>query len=62
MLCLCKTLGQNRLAARLLLVHGGALEWPPSCRYGSMFWFSRKKFVGSYARFSSAKRSYWRSP
>jgi hypothetical protein len=36
--------------------------WPPSCRYGSMFWFSRKKFVGSYARFSSTKRSYCRSP
>jgi hypothetical protein len=30
--------------------------------YGSMFWFSRKKFVGSYARFSSTKRSYCRSP
>lgn len=37
-------------------------RWPPSCRYGSMFWFSRKKFVGSYARFSSTKRSYCRSP
>ena len=36
--------------------------WPPTCRYGSMFWFSRKKFVGSYARFSSTKRSYCRSP
>ena len=36
--------------------------WPPSCAYGSMFWFSRKKFVGSYARFSSTRRSYCRSP
>jgi putative flavoprotein involved in K+ transport len=29
---------------------------------GEMFWFMRKKFVGSYARFSSTKRSYCRSP
>ena len=29
--------------------------------YGSMFWFSRKKFV-AYARFSSTKRAYCRSP
>ena len=26
-------------------------------RYGAMFWFSRKKFVGSYARLSSTRRS-----
>ena len=29
---------------------------PASCRYGSMFWFRRKKFVGSYARLTSTKR------
>ena len=33
-----------------------------SCPYGSMFWFSRKKFVGSYFRFNPARRSYWRAP
>jgi hypothetical protein len=30
--------------------HGG--EMAADGRYGSMFWFSRKKFVGSYARLS----------
>ena len=30
--------------------------WPASCRYGSMFWFKWKKFVGSYVRLTSTKR------
>jgi hypothetical protein len=33
-----------------------------TCPYGSMFWFSRKKFVGSYVPFNPARRSYCRSP
>ena len=30
--------------------------------YGRMFWFSRKKFVGSYLRLSARSRSYLASP
>jgi 3-isopropylmalate/(R)-2-methylmalate dehydratase small subunit len=30
--------------------------------YGWMFWFSRKKFVGSYLRLSARSRSYLASP
>jgi len=30
--------------------------------YGRMFWFSRKKFVGSYVRLSARSRSYLASP
>jgi hypothetical protein len=29
---------------------------------GLMFWFSRKKFVGSYARLSALSRSYFSAP
>ena len=34
----------------------------PSPIYGRMFWFSRKKFVGSYLRLSARSRSYLASP
>ena len=30
--------------------------------YGSMFWFSRKRFVGSYLRFSARSRAYFSAP
>jgi hypothetical protein len=29
---------------------------------GAMFWFTRKKFVGSYLRLSARSRSYFASP
>ncbi len=34
----------------------------PGPIYGRMFWFSRKKFVGSYLRLSARSRSYLASP
>jgi hypothetical protein len=34
----------------------------PSPIYGRMFWFSRKKFVGSCLRLSARSRSYLASP
>jgi hypothetical protein len=43
-------------------VHG-LLAWRSSRPiYGRMFWFSRKKFVGSYLRLSARSRSYLASP
>ena len=30
--------------------------------YGRMFWFIRKKFVGSYVRLSAWSRAYFASP
>ena len=30
--------------------------------HGATFWFSRKKFVGSYARLSAWSRSYFAAP
>ena len=39
-------------------VHGAA---PPELD-GVMFWLKRKKLVGSYLLFSSARRVYFRSP
>jgi hypothetical protein len=45
-------------------VDGGPGMKCPRCGpiYGRMFWFSRKKFVGSYLRLSARSRSYLASP
>ena len=43
-------------------VGAGATTQPSASLYGWMFWFSRKKFVGSYLRLSARSRSYLASP
>lgn len=66
---------EEPLRGRLPLKRDGAIElvtraWAMragrrmvhTCQSGAMFWFSRKKFDGSYWRLSSMSRRYFSSP